>query len=230
MRLLALEAGKHTLVEKPLALNADQGQRIADAARSRGLFCMEAYWTAFLPKFDVLRQLLGAELVGEITAVVADFGEWFSARPSHSPTGTGGRTHARSRDVSDQLRPRCRRTTRPHRRIGDQDRDRRDGPNRHAVEPPRSAGRPAHHHPRQHSDDGDDRRHGGDDRHRRTVLPAGRIHPDRTSTARRVCGTTSHGSPTRGCTTRRPRSPDASRRARPVRRCDRCRPASTFSG
>jgi predicted dehydrogenase len=49
--LMALQAGKHTLVEKPLALNANQGRRIADEARSRGLFCMEAYWTAFLPKF-----------------------------------------------------------------------------------------------------------------------------------------------------------------------------------
>lgn len=79
--LLSLRAGKHTLVEKPLALNAEQGRRIADEARSRGLFCMEAYWTAFLPKFDVLRQLLDADVLGDITAVVADFGEWFS--PSH---------------------------------------------------------------------------------------------------------------------------------------------------
>lgn len=38
--LLALESGKHTVVEKPLALNAMQGQRIADVAASRGLFCI----------------------------------------------------------------------------------------------------------------------------------------------------------------------------------------------
>ncbi len=77
--LLALQSGKHTVVEKPLALTAIQGQRIADEAASRGLFCMEAYWTAFLPKFDVLRQLLEAGALGDVTAVVADFGEWFSA-------------------------------------------------------------------------------------------------------------------------------------------------------
>ena len=89
--LMALQAGKHTLVEKPLALNADQGQRIADVARSRGLFCMEAYWTAFLPKFDVLRQLLDADIVGDITAVVADFGERFSASHRiHRPELAGG--------------------------------------------------------------------------------------------------------------------------------------------
>jgi predicted dehydrogenase len=75
--VLALEAGKHTVVEKPLGLNAGQGRQIAEVAQRRGLFCMEAYWTAFLPKFDVLRQLLDSAVLGEITAVVADFGEWF---------------------------------------------------------------------------------------------------------------------------------------------------------
>lgn len=78
---LALEAGKHTLIEKPLALNGGQGREIADLARRRGLFCMEAYWTAFLPKFDVLRQVLESGVLGQVTAVVADFGEWFP--PSH---------------------------------------------------------------------------------------------------------------------------------------------------
>ena len=75
--LLALQAGKHTVVEKPLAVTALQGQRIADEARRHGLFCMEAYWTAFLPKFDILRQLLEADAVGSVIAVVADFGEYF---------------------------------------------------------------------------------------------------------------------------------------------------------
>ena len=89
--LLALQAGKHTVVEKPLAVNARQGQRIADEARRRGLFCMEAYWTAFLPKFDILRQLLEAEAVGDVTAVVADFGEYFPANHRiHRPDLAGG--------------------------------------------------------------------------------------------------------------------------------------------
>jgi predicted dehydrogenase len=79
--LLAIEAGKHTLIEKPLALDATEARAIADAAGGHGLFCMEAYWTTFLPKFDVLRQILTGPLLGEVTAVVADFGEWFP--PEH---------------------------------------------------------------------------------------------------------------------------------------------------
>jgi predicted dehydrogenase len=75
--LLAVEADKHTVVEKPLAMNAAQARQIADAAAARNLFCMEAHWTSFLPKYDILQQLLDSRALGDITSVVADFGEWF---------------------------------------------------------------------------------------------------------------------------------------------------------
>jgi predicted dehydrogenase len=76
---LALEAGKHVLVEKPLALNAAQAAEIARLAADRGRFCMEALWTFFLPKFDVVRQLLDAGALGEIRTVQAEYGEHFTA-------------------------------------------------------------------------------------------------------------------------------------------------------
>ena len=92
--LLSLEADKHTLVEKPLALSAAQGREIGQLAHRRNRFCMEAYWTAFLPKFDVLRQVLESGLLGEIAAVVADFGEWFPAKHRiHDPELAGGPMH-----------------------------------------------------------------------------------------------------------------------------------------
>jgi predicted dehydrogenase len=77
--LLALEAGKHTLVEKPLALNAVQAAEIAELAARRGVFCMEALWTLCLPKFDVIRQLLEDGVLGEVRTVHADCGEHFAA-------------------------------------------------------------------------------------------------------------------------------------------------------
>jgi predicted dehydrogenase len=77
--LLTLEAGKHTLVEKPLALNAAQAAGIAQLAARRGVFCMEALWTMFLPKFDVVRQLLDAGVLGAIRTVQAEYGEYFTA-------------------------------------------------------------------------------------------------------------------------------------------------------
>lgn len=76
---LALEAGKPVLVEKPLGLDAAQAGEIADVAAAQGLFCMEALWTFFLPKFDVVRQLLESEALGEVRTVLADMGEHFTA-------------------------------------------------------------------------------------------------------------------------------------------------------
>ena len=77
--LLAIEAGKPVVVEKPLALDASAAQEIVAAARARGVFCMEALWTFFLPKFDVIRQLVDAGELGEPRSVVADNGETFDA-------------------------------------------------------------------------------------------------------------------------------------------------------
>ncbi len=74
---LALEAGKHVLVEKPITLDADQARELQTLARDRGLYCAEAMWTAYTPKFDVIRQVLEAGLLGEIASVIVDFDEWF---------------------------------------------------------------------------------------------------------------------------------------------------------
>ncbi|GAA1870057.1 Gfo/Idh/MocA family oxidoreductase [Pseudonocardia ailaonensis] len=75
----ALEAGKHVLVEKPLALDAAQGAEIAAAARAKGLFAAEALWTFFLPRYDVVRQALPR--IGAIRSVQAEYGEGFE--PGH---------------------------------------------------------------------------------------------------------------------------------------------------
>lgn len=75
--LLALDAGKHVLIEKPMALNAAQALQIAQVAERRGLFCMEGMWTFSLPRYDVVRQILESGVLGEIHSVIADHGERF---------------------------------------------------------------------------------------------------------------------------------------------------------
>lgn len=75
--LLCLDAGKHVLVEKPIALSAAQAREIADKAAVTGLYCAEALWTMFLPKWDVLRQVLELGMLGEVKAVYSDYGEYF---------------------------------------------------------------------------------------------------------------------------------------------------------
>jgi predicted dehydrogenase len=76
--MLALNAGKHVLVEKPIALNRGQTAEMVELARRKKLFFAEALWTFYLPKFDVLRQLLEDKAIGEIKSVYTDYGEYFT--------------------------------------------------------------------------------------------------------------------------------------------------------
>ena len=73
--LLAIEAGKHVLVEKAFTRNADEARRVVDAARRKGVGLMEAMWTRFLPRIDIVRQLLDDGALGELELVVADHGQ-----------------------------------------------------------------------------------------------------------------------------------------------------------
>ncbi len=75
---LALNAGKNVLVEKPIALNRAQTLEMVELARRQRRFFAEALWTFYLPKFDVLRQLLEAKAIGEIKSVFTDYGEYFT--------------------------------------------------------------------------------------------------------------------------------------------------------
>lgn len=71
--LMALSAGKAVLVEKAFATNADEAQRIVDAARDAGLFCMEAMWTRFVPAVRRLRRMIDDGAIGEVRSFVGDF-------------------------------------------------------------------------------------------------------------------------------------------------------------
>jgi predicted dehydrogenase len=89
--LAALAAGKHVLVEKPMGVNAVQAAEIAETARSAGLFAGEAMWMKFLPKFDVIRQLIDDGVLGRVHTVIADHGEHFTTdHRIYDPTLAGG--------------------------------------------------------------------------------------------------------------------------------------------
>ena len=72
---LAIAAGKHVLIEKPLAPTAEDAQAIADAAAAAGVLVMEAMWTRYLPQTDVIRQILFEGILGDIKLVQSDFGQ-----------------------------------------------------------------------------------------------------------------------------------------------------------
>ena len=75
--MMAIDAGKHVLIEKPIGLNAVQARDIAARATAAGVFAAEAMWAFFLPKFDVIRQVLDAGTLGTVRTVLAEYGEHF---------------------------------------------------------------------------------------------------------------------------------------------------------
>lgn len=78
---LALVAGKHVLCEKPMTLDADSTAALFEEARTRGLFLMEAMWTACHPTIRKLRTLLSAGNHGRARQVHADLGFVVEADP-----------------------------------------------------------------------------------------------------------------------------------------------------
>ena len=81
--LLCLEAGKHVVIEKPVALSADGARRIETAACDAGLFAMEAMWTRFFPLFQKVRELIVSGRIGSAVELRADFGH----APVFDPSG-----------------------------------------------------------------------------------------------------------------------------------------------
>ena len=75
LALQAIAAGKHILVEKPFAMNGAEARDIVAAARTAGVFAMEAMWTRYLPQTSVITQLIADGVLGDIRLVAADHGQ-----------------------------------------------------------------------------------------------------------------------------------------------------------
>lgn len=81
--MLAIEAGKAVLVEKPFTMDARQAESLVAAAGERGTFLMEAMWARFLPHMARVREVLAGGELGELVTVTADHGQWFAFDPRH---------------------------------------------------------------------------------------------------------------------------------------------------
>ncbi|MDQ1076386.1 MULTISPECIES: Gfo/Idh/MocA family protein [Microbacterium] len=81
--LLALDHGKHVLVEKPFTLNETEAAIIRDRAAEKGLLAMEAMWTRYLPHMVRIREIIAEGTLGEIRVVSADHTQKISTDPAH---------------------------------------------------------------------------------------------------------------------------------------------------
>lgn len=70
--ILALNAGKHVLCEKPFAINTKEATEIAEAAKRNNVFLMEAMWTRFLPVQAAIQDVIKSGQIGKVKIVVAD--------------------------------------------------------------------------------------------------------------------------------------------------------------
>jgi predicted dehydrogenase len=79
--IAALEAGKHVICEKPLALNLSECSRILDAARNSGRIFMMAHVVRFFPAYRMLAQAIRNQQFGPLRSI--HFKRW-SAIPAWS--------------------------------------------------------------------------------------------------------------------------------------------------
>ncbi|WP_164990549.1 Gfo/Idh/MocA family protein [Agromyces albus] len=73
----ALLAGKHVLVEKPMAMSTAEVADLFGLAAAQGVFLMEAMWMKFTPGFLRLREEVARGRIGEVRSVRASFGAPF---------------------------------------------------------------------------------------------------------------------------------------------------------
>jgi len=72
--IAALEAGKHVLCEKPLALSAAEVRQMQAAERHTGRRAMEAFCHTFHPQMARVRELLAAGAIGPLVAMQSSYG------------------------------------------------------------------------------------------------------------------------------------------------------------
>lgn len=81
---LALEAGKHVLVEKPMTINAKQAIHLAEIAKANNVYLMEGAWTRFFPTtFAIQKALFEDRVIGDLVTVDAVLGHEFPKDRSH---------------------------------------------------------------------------------------------------------------------------------------------------
>ena len=94
LAITCLEAGKHVVVEKPMALSLDDAKEMVDAARRNRRFFMEGMWTRFFPAVQHARKLIAEGGIGSVVHVQSDFGfmcnDSDSSRMFNKSLGGGG--------------------------------------------------------------------------------------------------------------------------------------------
>lgn len=104
----AAQAGKHVLVEKPLAMSAEQGEAMIEAADRADVRLWVAYYRRTLPRFAAIRTVLGCGRLGRLLGVTmthaspTDFDGW-RWDPEQNTGGAFYETSCHTIDALDHL-------------------------------------------------------------------------------------------------------------------------------
>ena len=91
--ILAAQAGKHILCEKPMALNTGEARQMVAACRANGVALMICYYQRFNARHQRIKALLEEGAIGQVTAARINFSERFSPQSEvwhHNPAISGG--------------------------------------------------------------------------------------------------------------------------------------------
>ncbi|MCC7352508.1 MAG: Gfo/Idh/MocA family oxidoreductase [Anaerolineae bacterium] len=77
----ALRAGKHVLVEKPMALTVADGEEMVRVARETGKTLATAYYRRFFPKVRRAQQLIADGVLGKVVMVASTYHTWYDPAP-----------------------------------------------------------------------------------------------------------------------------------------------------
>jgi UDP-N-acetylglucosamine 3-dehydrogenase len=69
--LKALKAGKHVLVEKPMATNTRQAQKLVETAEANGLHLTVGFLMRFIPGLQHIRESVESKKIGELVCATA---------------------------------------------------------------------------------------------------------------------------------------------------------------
>ena len=69
--LKALNAGKHVLVEKPMATNTKQAQKLLETAEENGLHLTVGFLMRFIPGLQHIREAVESKKIGELVCATA---------------------------------------------------------------------------------------------------------------------------------------------------------------
>ncbi len=91
--VLAAQAGKHVLCEKPMALTTGEARAMVEACRAGGVVLTICHYQRFNARHQRIRRLVEGGAIGQVTAARINFSDRFPPQPGvwhHNPEISGG--------------------------------------------------------------------------------------------------------------------------------------------